>query len=316
MATFSNYKGRIRVQVCVNGIRESKVCDTKTEAKAWALAKEHSIREKGNPAKLTFRELAQAWVERYPNRTSLPWEAKRLSVLMRGELGDYALKDLDKVAVATWRDKRLDEVKPGTVLREWNLLSSVCSDAVREMGLLTDNPFHGAKRPEEPPPRDRAATPEEMAQLEHFALLRPAGSVCLAMFKFAIETGMSIGEICTLTWSQVNGRVISLPEFKTRPTRQIPLSTKAMAILEQRKGNEPTVFSMSPKNADVNWRNLCAAAGVGDLHFHDSRHMAASQLSKKIDSLALAKMLGHRDLKMLLNVYYKADAASLVDKLG
>lgn len=316
MATYSNYKGRVRVQVCVNGVRKSKICENKTEAKAWALAQEHTIKEKGNPANLTFRELTQAWVERYPNRPSLHWEAKRLEVLTRGDFGDIALKNLDKVAVATWRDKRLSEVKPGTVLREWNLLSSVCSDATREMGLMTENPFQGAKRPEEPPPRDRVATDKEMTQLSHFAALRPAGGVCLAMFNFAVETGMSIGEICALTWGQVKDRVVTLPEFKTRPARQVPLSTRAMAILNDRKDSEPTIFNMNATNADVNWRNLCKAAGIEDLHFHDSRHMAATQLSKKLDPLELAKMLGHRDLKMLLNVYYKADAQSLVDKLG
>lgn len=317
MATYTNYKGgRVRVQIYVNGVRDSKICENKTEAKAWALAREHQVREKGNPAKLTFRELVQAWIERYPNRPGIDWETKRLNVLMRGKLGDFTLKELSKVVVADWRDERLAEVKPGTVLREWTLLSSVCSDAVKEMGLLTENPFYGAKRPEDPPPRDRVATEKEMEQLEHFALLRPAGGVCLQMFKFAIETGMSIGEICALSWDQVNGRVIKLPEFKTRPVREVPLSTKAWAILEKRKEAEPTIFGMTPQRADVNWRKLCSAAGVYDLHFHDARHMAASQLSKKIDALALAKMLGHRDLKMLLNVYYKADAASLVDKLG
>lgn len=181
-------------------MRDSKICENKTEAKAWALAREHQVREKGNPAKLTFRELAQAWIERYPNRPGIDWETKRLNVLMRGKLGEFTLKELSKVVVANWRDERLAEVKPGTVLREWTLLSSVCSDAVKEMGLLTENPFYGAKRSEDPPPRDRVASDKEMEQLEHFALLRPAGGVCLQIFKFAIETGMSIGEICALSW--------------------------------------------------------------------------------------------------------------------
>jgi integrase len=39
------------------------------------------------------------------------------------------------------------------------------------------------------------------------------------------------------------------------------------------------------------------------------------QLSKKLDAFELAKMVGHKDLRMTLNVYYKADAAAIADKL-
>ena len=46
MATYTNYKGgRVRVQIYANGVRDSKICENKTEAKAWALAREHQVRE-------------------------------------------------------------------------------------------------------------------------------------------------------------------------------------------------------------------------------------------------------------------------------
>lgn len=42
--------------------------------------------------------------------------------------------------------------------------------------------------------------------------------------------------------------------------------------------------------------------------------MAVTRLSKKLDVLDLARVIGHRDVKMLLT-YYEADAEALAKKL-
>jgi integrase len=56
-------------------------------------------------------------------------------------------------------------------------------------------------------------------------------------------------------------------------------------------------------------------AKVEGLTFHDSRGAAATKLSKKLDPLELAKMLGHSDLSMLIRVYYRESAESIAQKL-
>lgn len=315
MASISKERGKYRAQIQVGQHRESKSFETKSEARDWAGRREQELRLDGGSSRITFRELAELWVARYPTRNQIDWEQTRLKHLLAGELGDTLLPKLDGIKVAKWRDERLQINEPGTVLRDWNLLSAVCTMACKEMGHLARNPFAGVKRPEPPPPRDRLHTIKEMEQLEFFATSRPAGKVALRAYKFACQTGMSVGECCALDWNRVNldSRVVTLPPFKTRPARQVPLSKEAVSLLGQ--PGEGSVFKTSASNLDANWRNLCDAAGIVDLNFHDSRHYAATWLSKKLDPLALAKMLGHRDLKMLLNVYYRADAASLVSKL-
>ena len=54
-----------------------------------------------------------------------------------------------------------------------------------------------------------------------------------------------------------------------------------------------------------------------DLHFHDTRREALSRLAKKVDVMTLAKISGHRDIKILLNTTYYApdmsDEAELLD---
>ncbi|MCV9916921.1 site-specific integrase, partial [Burkholderia pseudomallei] len=51
-----------------------------------------------------------------------------------------------------------------------------------------------------------------------------------------------------------------------------------------------------------------------DLNFHDSRHEATTRLSRRLNVLALAKMIGHRDLKSRM-IYYVETAAELAARL-
>jgi integrase len=62
--------------------------------------------------------------------------------------------------------------------------------------------------------------------------------------------------------------------------------------------------------------NARAKVGLDDIHFHDTRREALSRLAKKLDVLTLAKLSGHRDTRILLNVYYQVKADDVADMLG
>ena len=51
------------------------------------------------------------------------------------------------------------------------------------------------------------------------------------------------------------------------------------------------------------------------MHFHDSRREALTRMAKKVPVETLAKISGHRDLRILLNVYYNPDMAEVADLL-
>ena len=53
---------------------------------------------------------------------------------------------------------------------------------------------------------------------------------------------------------------------------------------------------------------------IEDLHFHDSRHTAITRLAGKLDVLALARMVGHKDLRML-QIYYNESAEDMAKRL-
>ena len=75
------------------------------------------------------------------------------------------------------------------------------------------------------------------------------------------------------------------------------------------------IFNISSGNFDALFRKAKAKAGITDLHFHDTRAEAITRLSKKLDIYKLSRMTGHKDPKILLNVYYRESAADIAKEL-
>ena len=104
--------------------------------------------------------------------------------------------------------------------------------------------------------------------------------------------------------------------------REVPLSTEALRILEQLRTNDPScanapsqsVLGVKSASLDALFRKAKARAGIDGLHSHDSRAEAITRLAKKLDILSLARMVGHRDLRML-QVYYRESAEDLAKRL-
>ncbi len=124
---------------------------------------------------------------------------------------------------------------------------------------------------------------------------------------FALETAMRIGEICGLTWEHVHARYVHIPETKNGTTRNVPLSSKAKVLLSDQTKENP-VFGMNTAQADALWRKCRDRALIKNLHFHDTRRTALTRLAQKFS--------GHRDLRILQNVYYQPTIDDLADKLN
>jgi integrase len=78
-------------------------------------------------------------------------------------------------------------------------------------------------------------------------------------------------------------------------------------------GKDP-IFGLEADVTSALFRKAHIAAGVDNLTFHDSRHEAITRLAKKLDVLTLARMVGHRDIRMLM-VYYNKSAADIAREL-
>lgn len=321
MASIQKHGKKWRAFVARQGIRKSKVFGTRQEAKDWAAREEYAIAHRDRVASaMKLREVLDRYArEVSPGKRGHRWEALRLAKIGRDSLGGITLGDLSPHHVADWRDRRLREVAPGSVRREIGLLSAVLTIARREWNLIDRNPVEDVSKPQEPPPRTRLPTEEEFARLAHVAGsdLRTAQGRTFHAFLFACETAMRSGEILGLTWARVDlaERVAHLPRTKNGSARDVPLSTQAVKLLEDMPTLEP-VFGLTAPQRDALWRKITAKAGIEDLHFHDSRAWALTQLARRVDVLTLARISGHKDIRLLSNVYYRESASDIAKRLG
>lgn len=180
-------------------------------------------------------------------------------------------------------------------------------------------PMQGIKRPSEPASRKRRISPDEVewitiaAGLDEDRADTATHRTGLA-FVFALETAMRAGEIVGLTWPDVRPKSIKLPVTKNGDVREVPLSRRAREILALLPQDTATVFNLHPGTRDTLFRGIKRDAKVEDVRFHDARAEAIWRLSKKLDVLELARVVGHRDPRSLM-IYYNASADELADRL-
>lgn len=328
MASITKNGSSWRCQIFVGGVRESATFITKAKAIAWAAHRETELRTQKETGILAGKTCQQAF-DKYseevsPKKGGHKWEVMRLKALGR-EFGKIKLSDITPVLIGNWRNRRLSgapESKPvtgSTVNRDLNLLSHVFSTARREWGWMAHSPTKDVARPKESDSRDRRITDNEIEAIT--VMLGFDGGVpatssarVAVAFLFALETAMRLGEICALERDWIDGSVARLPAWvtKNRTRRDVPLNKRAKELIALLPGDK--LFDLEPKNLDILFRKARRRAGIDDMTFHDSRHEAITRLSRKLDVLALARMVGHRNLKML-QVYYNESAADIAARL-
>lgn len=340
MATFEKRGTRWRVRIRKHDIDLSESFRTKGEAAAWAAQQEADILagKLGKIPDKAFSDMLRRYRDEVIERKDgARWEAIRIGMLLgdpgRGgtkraadALSRVRLPALGPEHFAAWRDRRLAVVTAATVRREWNLLSSICTLAVKEWRWLRDHPMRGVAKPEAAPPRTRRIGQDEIDRILHACGDDPAtmqGRVGLA-FRFALETALRAGEICALEWGDVDldrcvvqVRAVTRGARKTKAARAVPLSGEARGILSKLAGiSRESVFFLQSATLDALFRKAKARAMVEGLHFHDTRAEALTRLSKKLDVMQLARVSGHKDLRILHSTYYREsveDMAKLLD---
>ena len=89
-----------------------------------------------------------------------------------------------------------------------------------------------------------------------------------------------------------------------------------MRLLNKMRDYDPVlIFGLTPSTLDANFRKYRERAGLEGFTFHDSRHTAATMLSRKLDVMDLCRMFGWTNTSMALK-YYNPTASSIADILN
>lgn len=242
--------------------------------------------------------------------------------------------------------KRVDKIAPATIRAKVGALAR-CTDWGMRKGLLlmpdhplrtlpdgyaqytkTDAAFAGTTRTDVE--RDRRLEPGEyekiLAVIDGGVLHRKQRPLTLehpdalrCMFILAVESAMRMREMYTLAVQQVDiqKRTVFLEKTKNGSKRQVPMSSVAKALLEERlkavQGSE-MLFPWVAKDASAKtlrdtsdylsklYIGIFEQAGCVDLKFHDLRHEAVSRLFERttLTETAIMKISGHKSQRMLL----------------
>lgn len=330
MATIQERNGSYRATVRLRGVYESETFSTKREASNWATQREAEILSgsRGQIPSVDFNALLTRYMTNVtPNKRSKAWETNKIKFFLKDPISKIPLREFSELHASEWRDRRLQSVSAGTVLREWNVLSNACETAILEWKWMRTNPFSKIKRPGKPQARDVLYTDAEIKSLvevmgykEDLPPEQIGERVC-AMFLFAIETAMRLKEMCRLDWERtfIEERYVKVNDDSKTLRRDVPLSTRAVKILEQmlelKDDEDPRVFQLTESQVDSNFRKYKNKLKLKTRKtFHDTKHTACTRLAKKVNVFDLARIVGTKDLKTLM-IYYNESASNIAQLL-
>ena len=320
------------IEIMINGKRSSATRDTAKECEQWAAqkmleAKANQLAEdSGVKHHYPFKTLFHKYYDeqgrklrgsKYVKEQLAPFDEKF------GALADMSIHEISPKHLTTWRNKRLKEVGANTVLREIALYSSVFSYAVKELFLLDNNPWMGIKKPAKPKARNRRIRDEEIQLILEGLNYREGQTPALPehyvawAFLFALETAMRRGEILGIAMSEIYDRHVHLPKTKNGDARNVPLTKKALALLDLIDHEGDKLIPQSENAFRLMWERRKEKVGLADIHFHDTRHEAITRFvnNQKLPVEVLAKVTGHKNIKVLVNTYYNPDVEDIVDMM-
>ena len=267
------------------------------------------------------------------------WMAYRQSVRNHIDpfVGDVRLADLRPDHVQRLYSERLAAgVGACAVRQSHKVLHRALRQAVR-WGLVVRNVADLVEKPPEPRSVVRALSGGEVQGL----LLAARGERLEGMYYVAVVTGMRIGELLGLRWSDVDwerqgvsvsrqvsrvrgGGLVFQPVKTAAGNRLVALGSDGLdALRDQRvrvdswRGfagerwvEHDLIFPNSlgkplePRRAGKEFRAVCERAGLGAVRFHDLRHTSASlMLRARVPARVVSERLGHSDVGITLNVY-------------
>jgi integrase len=212
---------------------------------------------------------------------------------------------------------------PKTVLNSHRILRAAFTEAVEDAKLRTDNPVVRKLAPKASRFEIKPPTPDEVKKIFAAADATPYGP----LVRLAALTGMRLGELLALSWSDVDLERSTLhiraSTTKTQRGRVIDLDRQAVTLLRRhQREQKDAIEAFGPAYADKSvvfangvgkridsanleraWRSICTRAGV-QYRFHDLRHLHASELLRHgVHPKVVQERLGHASITMTLDTY-------------
>jgi integrase len=177
-----------------------------------------------------------------------------------------------------------------------------------EFGMLKNNVFKVIKKLKPPQNFPLFLSKEEFEKL----LLKEEDEKLRFLYRFAVYTGMRLGEIISLKWRTINFEkgvitVFNHDDFttKSKKSRNLPIHKSLIEDLRNMKKNPDEYiflrngFQYTKEFISRNFKAAVIRASLNtQYHFHTLRHTFASWLVQAgVSIYEVSKLLGHADIK-------------------
>lgn len=290
-----------------------------------------------------FREVLMLWLETNRIRHKGATESKYLYLIethIVPELGSIRLSQINATIINSFLMKKLEN---GRLDQSGGLSSSY----VRSIMLIINATLKFAadeqmcqplKTPIYKPTSCKKELPilnlETQVQIESF-LTQKLDPTKAGIF-ISLHTGLRIGEICALSWEDIDFErkiihvrhtvarvsdkvasasnatklIIDTPKTKAS-TRDIPISSRLFPIINELKNisNSKYLVSytagfVSPRTYEYRYHKVLDECGVSSVNYHALRHTFATRcIEAGVDVKSLSEILGHGNVSVTLNTY-------------
>jgi len=247
-------------------------------------------------------------------------------------LGHYALSELTPGAIHDFMEElRAGGLADNTIRGVFRLLSAAMRFAFEE-GIIPKNPCRKLRVRREEQAEQRVLDRREQEKLRTAASGKKDLPALLSLY-----TGMRLGEVCALKWSDIDWdkrtitvrrtvqRVAQMKKTEGGKTvlmigtpksahshRVLPVPEfllKHLRVLSREKYVSEYIFGAAsraaePRTVQRRFQRLMKQLGLADVHFHTLRHSFATRLLELgVDIKTVSALLGHGSARTTLDFY-------------
>ncbi len=294
-------------------------------------------REYGLSQKYTIGEVMDIWL-----KECSPYWKQTTYAAYSGIVDKYILPRIGCMQVRSMDEEMMEKFLSG--IREQKKLSNrylrnICSVIIRAMRYVRKKRHYEMEIPENavcPVKQEQVIPPseKELTVLESYLLQHAQDDTCIGIL-IAYHTGLRIGEVCALTWEDIdldeeviyirknlqrvkttdhvkNNTEILLQTPKTSASfRIIPIPPVLLPLLKEPREEKWGYIIKGKKKAWAEPRTLqyrfakiLEECGMEGFNFHMLRHAFATRcIARGFDVKSLSEILGHSNTQTTLNLY-------------
>lgn len=326
MATIYKARDKWRVQVRTGGKSSSKSFDSKAAAERY-------VRSLDQPQAITIGRMIETYrgLRLKAGREILDTSNEHY-ILERldDRLGKILVEELSTQALVEFaQDRKAERAGPYTVNMDVSKLGTVIRHTKAFLNLSVGDPvgdarptLHHYKLIGGGGKRNRRPSADELEKLFEWFKAHPEHKTPMEdIIRVCILCALRRGEVCRLLWADLDRERKTVivrdrkdPRAKEGNDQEVPLLGDAFAIVERQPQVGERIFPYDLTTVTKTFTKACQSLSIPDLHFHDMRHEAASQLAEAGWTIPeIAAVTGHKSWQHLKR-YVQIDPAELHKK--